>query len=104
MPRPKQDWLRNSSLEVKVLQTPTFKRQYKKLDQPVKKVVEKAIKDIIKDPEIGIEKSGDLSGVYVRKFKQRSQQYLLAYSYDEVSRVLKAIGVHENFYRNLKRI
>lgn len=90
-------------MEVKILQTPTFKKQYKKLDKPIRSKTDEAIKQIIDSPEIGEEKKGDLAGVFVWKFKFKTQQFFLAYSFDEESRELKAIGVHENFYRNLKR-
>ncbi|MDP1603723.1 MAG: type II toxin-antitoxin system RelE/ParE family toxin [Legionella sp.] len=43
-----------------------------------------------------------LSGVYVYKFKISHQQMLLAYEWDYESRILLALGVHENFYRDLK--
>ena len=54
-------------------------------------------------PKIGEEKKGDLSEVYVYKFKVNQQQMLLAYEWDETQRLLLALGVHENFYRDLKR-
>jgi mRNA-degrading endonuclease RelE of RelBE toxin-antitoxin system len=90
-------------LSVNVVQTPTFKKQFKKLDKPIKKFVEEAIRAIIDVPSLGDEKKGDLEGVFVYKFKAKSQLYLLAYKYDIETRELRAIGVRENFYRDLKR-
>jgi mRNA-degrading endonuclease RelE of RelBE toxin-antitoxin system len=90
-------------LEIRILQTPTFKKQYKKLDTPIRRSADDAIKQILFDPTLGEEKKGDLSGVFVFKFKKKGQLYLLAYKYDESTRELRAIGVHENFYRDLKR-
>jgi hypothetical protein len=50
-------------------------------------------------------KKGDLSGTRVYKFKFYNQQMLLAYSVslDKTKLVLMGYGVHENFYRDLKR-
>lgn len=65
--------------EVKVLQMPTFKRSYKKLHQKQKSTVNEAIREIIRDPQIGQTKKGDLAGVHVYKFKIQKQEMLLAY-------------------------
>ena len=62
------------------------------------------IKKIIANPEIGVEKVGDLKGIFVHKFKVFDQQFLLAYSFDEVTMTLIMLGVHENFYRSVKNI
>jgi hypothetical protein len=50
-------------------------------------------------------KKGDLSGIQVIKFRHLQQQMLLAYSVslDGNQLVLMGYGVHENFYRDLKR-
>ena len=49
-------------------QMPAFKKAYKKLHKQQKEKVNDAIIKIVKNPEIGVEKKGDLSGVYVYKF------------------------------------
>lgn len=82
---------------------PAFKKAFKKLHVNQKEDVKNAIKDIIKNPALGSAKKGDLSGVYVYKFKISNQEYLLAYEWIPEERILLALGVHENFYRNLKR-
>ena len=82
---------------------PAFKKEFKKLHDNQQEGVKKAIKEIIKNPELGTAKKGDLTGVYVYKFKISHQEYLLAYEWNFEKRVLLALGVHENFYRNLKR-
>ena len=61
------------------------------------------IRKIIDNPEIGVEKKQDLRGVYVHKFKIDDRIYLLAYSFDPKTLTLLMLGVHENFYRDLKR-
>lgn len=82
---------------------PAFKKVYKKLSNSHQSVVNEAIRTIISNPSIGEEKKGDLIGVYVYKFKINHQQFLLAYEWDPALRLLLALGVHENLYRNLKR-
>ena len=88
---------------VQVLQSAAFARAYKKLRNNQKQDVDTAVGVIIKSPDIGEPKRGDLSGVYVYKFKSNSQQMLLAYEFDPETRMLLLLGSHENFYRDLKR-
>ena len=85
-----------------IKQMPGFKRVYKKLHINQKSKVDEAIKAIITDPSIGEDKKGDLLGVFVYKFMMQHQQMLLAYEWDPAQRILLALGVHENFYRDLK--
>ena len=88
---------------VQVLQSAAFARAYKRLDKNQKVDVDDAVEVIIKTPDIGEPKRGDLAGVYVHKFKSNSQLLLLAYEYDPKTRMLLLLGNHENFYRDLKR-
>lgn len=88
---------------VQVLQSAVFARTYKKLHKNQKLDVNAAVEVIIKTPEVGEPKRGDLAGVYVYKFKSNSQLMLLAYEYDPKTRMLLLLGSHENFYRELKR-
>jgi len=89
--------------EVFVQQTNAFLRAYKKLRDNQKDAVDQAVATIVRDPASGEAKKGDLLGVLVYKFNCVNQQFLLAYEYDPVKRVLLLVGSHENFYRNLKR-
>jgi len=89
--------------EVRVVQMPPFKRVYKRLHNQQKIAVDGAVAAIVAAPEIGEVKRGDLAGVYVHKFDCVGQQYLLAYEWSPDLRILRALGVHENFYRDLKR-
>ncbi len=82
---------------------PAFKKAYKKLHANKKSEVDNAIRAIIKNPKIGEEKKGDLAGIFVYKFKVHHQEILLAYEWSPKERLLLALGVHENFYRGLKR-
>ena len=88
---------------VQVLQSASFARAYKKLHKNQKIDVDAAVEIIIKTPDIGEPKRGDLAGVHVYKFKSQHQLMLLAYEYDPQTRLLLLLGSHENFYRNLKR-
>lgn len=82
---------------------PPFKRVYKRLHNRQKVAVDGAVAAIVSKPEIGEVKRGDLAGVYVYKFDCVGQEFLLAYEWDPDLRILRALGVHENFYRDLKR-
>lgn len=89
--------------DITVWQMPASKRTYKKLHSQAKAHVNAAIKAIIKNPHIGKEKKGDLAGIFVYKFKIHHQEMLLAYEWDPHKRTLLTLGVHENFYRDLKK-
>ena len=88
---------------VQVLQSAAFSRAYKKLHKNQKADVDVSVDVIVKSPDLGEPKRGDLAGVYVYKFKSQNQLMLLAYEYDPKTRMLLLLGSHENFYRNLKR-
>jgi hypothetical protein len=89
--------------DVKIYQTRLFQNQKKKLKKNQIDDLDKAIKSLIKNPKLGQQKTADLSNVWIHKFSMAKQQYLLAYLWDEESRTLIALGVHENFYRDLKK-
>lgn len=82
---------------------PAFKKVYKKLHGENKVKVNEAILQIVQDPKIGQQKKGDLTGIYVYKFKINHQEMLLAYEWNIIEILLLALGVHENFYRNIKK-
>lgn len=82
---------------------PPFKRAYKRLYPNQRRAVDNAVRTIVTNPEIGQTKKGDLAGIYVHKFPCLDKQMLLAYEWDPKTRVLLVLGVHENFYRNLKK-
>ena len=88
---------------MEIFQTLTFRQSYKKLHLNVRSVVNEQIQQVVENPNIGEEKKQDLQGVFVHKFKVFNQLYLLAYTFDETSLTLLNLGVHENFYRDLKR-
>lgn len=89
---------------MKILQTPTFKRKYKKLHPLQQQIVKDAIIMILGQLDIGVMKKGDLAGVRVYKLKANNEEILLAYSVLNAQElILLALGNHENFYRDLKR-
>ena len=92
----------NTAPAVEVLMMPPFKRVYKKMHANQKEAVNEAIASIVENPEAGELKKGDLVGVYVHKFQCVNQLMLLSYEYDPQTIILLYLGVHENFYRNMK--
>lgn len=57
--------------------------------------------DIIKNPEIGVLKRGNLAGIRVHKFKINKQEQLLAYKESKEEILLFMLGSHDNYYREL---
>lgn len=88
---------------MEIFQTRQFLKLVKKLPLKHKESLDDAIKEILKNPEMGEAKVGDLNGVYVYKFRLNNALTLLAYSLEETSITLLSFGPHENFYRDLKR-
>ncbi len=90
----------------RVLQTPTFKKTVKKLKPNQKKDLDTAVKELIENPNLGEQKKGDLVFLRVYKFKMNKQLTLLGYGFDDGTLTLEllALGSHENFYRDIKRI
>ena len=85
--------------------TPTFARAAKKLRPGHKAKLDLAVRAIADSPLLGEAKVGDLAGVRVFKFRLGDQHCLLAYTQDgEATIKLLALGSHENFYRDLKRL
>jgi mRNA-degrading endonuclease RelE of RelBE toxin-antitoxin system len=89
---------------MKIQQTLSFKSKAKKLHKNQLKELEVAIKAIYENSTIGTKKKGDLSEVYVYKFKMNGSPHLLAYTWSEEESLLTLLqlGVHENFYHDLK--
>jgi len=87
---------------VKIYQSSLFARKVKKFHHKQKLILDKEISKIAKDPKIGIEKRGDLKGIFIHKFKINKQLYLLSYRKKNKDIELITIGSHENYYRDLK--
>ncbi len=89
---------------MQIIQTNAFGKVAKKLHSNQKEDLDKAIEAVIENTDIGIAKTGDLSGVRIYKFKMVNQLMLMAYIYenDILTLTLLGLGAHENFYRDLK--
>lgn len=92
-------------MPIKVYETRRFEKQLSKLSEAQCEVVEDEIEKIIEDPEIGTQKKGDLSHLWVHKFKLDKQEVLLGYSWvkDKLELYLLNIGSHENYYDSMKK-
>jgi len=90
---------------MKAVVTPTFARALKKLFPNQKTEVDRAVELLLKDPFAGEQKVGNLSHVYVYKFKVLDQEWLLAYTQQSTDELkLLTVGSHENFYRLVGKI
>jgi mRNA-degrading endonuclease RelE of RelBE toxin-antitoxin system len=85
--------------------TPRFSRLYKKLGKRQLIALHEAMDQVIKDPNAGQQKVGDLSELFVFKYKLGSEEWLLGYTINASKKVITwhAIGHHENFYRDVKK-
>ncbi len=90
---------------IEVFISRVFEKALDKMDEETLGLVEDEIEAIIDNPEIGTQKKGDISYLYVHKFKVHSQQLLLGYSWQqgELHLYLLNIGSLENFYRDIKK-
>lgn len=87
---------------MKIIQSPLFARTVKKFHMNDKEILDTEIQSILKNPFIGQEKKGDLKNIFVHKFKIKEKQYLLSYRLTKDIVELITIGLHENYYRDLK--
>lgn len=87
---------------MKIYQSRLFEKKIKKLSKAEKDALDREVRNIAENPNIGEEKKGDLKGVFVHKFKLKTNLYLLAYRICGADLELVMIGSHENYYRDLK--
>jgi hypothetical protein len=87
-----------------------FAHYVKKAHKPLQLAIEDEVDVVCETPEIGEAKLGDLNGIRVHKFRFNRQEYLIAYRPPEKGTPLEflnidfyQIGVHENFYTELKQ-
>ncbi len=88
---------------MKIIQSRSFAQRIRKFNQTQKTILDDQVRLIIENPTIGTEKKGDLSEVYVHKFRIKTILYLLAYRFNEELLELIMIGPHQNYYRDLKK-
>ena len=87
---------------MKIYQSRLFEKKVKKMSKGEKDALDREVRNIAENPNIGEEKKGDLRGVFVHKFKLKANLYLLSYRKIGVDLELVMIGSHENYYRDLK--
>ncbi|MDO8955238.1 MAG: type II toxin-antitoxin system RelE/ParE family toxin [Deltaproteobacteria bacterium] len=87
---------------MKIYQSRSFEKKIKRMPRREKEILDQEIRNIADNPSIGDEKKGDLRGIFVRKFKIKTAEYLLAYRMVGADLELIMIGPHENYYRDLK--
>jgi mRNA-degrading endonuclease RelE of RelBE toxin-antitoxin system len=87
---------------MKIYQSKLFEKKIKKMSKAEKTALDREVKNIAENPNVGDEKKGDLKGVFVHKFKLKTNLYLLAYRKAGSDLELIMIGPHENYYRDLK--
>ena len=96
--------------ELRVL-PPAHKFLKKIKDKQLKTLYKNAIDEILKDPSIGQDKTGDLEGVKGYDIYYNKTNYELAYTVEYVENedgnievvVVILAGTRENFYEELKR-
>ena len=54
---------------MKIIQSRFFERKIKRFRKQEKKILDNHVQKIADNPTIGLEKKGDLRGVYIHKFK-----------------------------------
>jgi len=87
---------------MKIYQSRLFEKKVKKMTKAEKEALDREVRTIAENPNIGEEKKGDLKGVLVHKFELKTNLYLLAYRKADKDLELVMIGSHENYYRDLK--
>ncbi len=90
---------------INIYQSPKFEKAFNRLNDKHKDIVDDEIELLSKKPELGVKKKGDLSHLWVHKFKLDGQEILLGYSWDDskLELYLLNLGLHENFYRDAKK-
>jgi len=87
---------------MRIVQSRTFEKRVRRFGKQEKKILDRQVRKIARDPDTGQEKRGELRGVFVHKFRIHATQYLLAYRLkDDDALELIMIGPHENYYRDL---
>ena len=87
---------------MKIFQSRLFEKKVRKMSKAEKNALDREVKNIVENQNVGEEKKGDFKGVLVHKFKLKTNLYLLAYRKTGVDLELIMIGSHENYYRDLK--
>lgn len=94
------------TMNLTIKQSNSFKKTVKKLPKQHKAILDEEVKKLVKNPDLGERKKGDLDFLRVHKFKLLNQEVLLGYMYEEDKIILPLLklGAHENFYQDIKNI
>ena len=84
---------------MKIQVTPAFKKAVKRLNPGDKKLLDEQVRALMKSPENGDPKKGDLSGVFTVAFKMHGAQHRIAYCYDDIAVTLIAFGTRTKLKR-----
>lgn len=87
----------------KIIASNRFLKFKKHSRAPLQIEIDKHVKLIANNPNIGELKKRDLKGIRVYKFKFKTQLYLLSYEVKDDILYLYLIGSHENYYKKLKK-
>lgn len=89
---------------IQIIEKAAYRKHLKKLRANQKQALNQAVRLILDPPLIGEQKTTNLSGIRVYKFRMVNQLTLLAYIWrdDVLILTLLSFGSHENFYRDLK--
>lgn len=89
---------------MRVLETPKFRKQANRLGPTQNVDLDLAIRKVIFNPLIGVQKNGDLWWVRVTRGRLFGHVFLLAYEYrpEETIIVLHAIACYDDFSREPK--
>ena len=87
---------------MKIYKSRLFEKKVKKMSKTEKAALDREVSNIAENPNIGEEKKEDLKGIFVHKFKLKTNLFLLAYRKTGADLELIMIGPHENYYRDLK--
>jgi mRNA-degrading endonuclease RelE of RelBE toxin-antitoxin system len=96
-----------TSRRAELVVMPAARRFIKKIkDRSLKTLFKTAIDDILKNPDIGKKKTGDLKGLHSLDIYYNKTNYELAYRVveeDDTIVIVILAGTRENFYEELKR-
>jgi CRISPR/Cas system CSM-associated protein Csm4 (group 5 of RAMP superfamily) len=87
---------------MKIYQSRLLEKKVKNMTKAEKEALDREVRNIAENINIDEEKKGDLKGVFVHKFKIKTNLYLLAYRKCGADLELVMIGAHENYHRDLQ--
>lgn len=87
---------------MKIFQSRSFEKSVKKISKQEKEILDQEVRKIVNEPLAGNEKRGDLRGVFIHKFKLKTNEYLVAYRFIGEDLEFIMLGPHENYYHDIK--